>query len=387
VERVTSTMAPWRAAPRSVGGLAARSRSFPAALYGCGSMPASTRSPGDVTTLREVVPAGTRAAREAEKVRTRLLAEVDDRRNPRTNATVNQLLDRYLGALEIEDYARRLRNHLAQLHPPADRSPDRSRARLRQALLGSRLEAAARGHHQPQQELLDRRAREQPVEVAFRVVADELGPRRGLQVTDYAEIRSGWARGTSGGSGGADVRRRQPIPATGAIGSIAAMLCPGRSTPRSSSSPSTTSRSTRAPATRGRTAARARCSSSRAGPGRPRGRRGAWCDPLHLAAVRKGYGLAALQVHERGEQLKPQVLRVGHKPDLGPRRATGGSRKRACSWSSGGWVRTSPGAPHFPAVIAAGAANRSDRDGPTTLQMVDAAIEAACTGAPVDVAR
>jgi len=50
-------------------------------------------------------------------------------------------------------------------------------------------------------------------------------------------------------------------------------------------------------------------------------------------------------------------------------------------------VRTSPGAPHFAAVIAAGAANRSDRDGPTTLQMVDAAIEAAWTGAPVDVAR
>src|SRR6478736_6979798 len=86
--------------------------------------------------LTEVVPAGPRARKEAEKVRTRLLAEVDDRRNPRTNATVNQLLDRYLGALEIEDYARRLRKHLAQLHPPADRSPDRSRARLRQALLG-----------------------------------------------------------------------------------------------------------------------------------------------------------------------------------------------------------------------------------------------------------
>ena len=59
-------------------------------------MPASTRSPGDVTTLREVVPAGMRAAREAEKVRTRLLAEVNDSRNPRTNATVNQLLDRGL---------------------------------------------------------------------------------------------------------------------------------------------------------------------------------------------------------------------------------------------------------------------------------------------------
>lgn len=35
--------------------------------------------------LNETVRAGPRANREAEKVRTRLLAEVDERRNPRTN--------------------------------------------------------------------------------------------------------------------------------------------------------------------------------------------------------------------------------------------------------------------------------------------------------------
>jgi integrase/DNA-binding transcriptional regulator YhcF (GntR family) len=46
--------------------------------------------------LRETVPPGPRAAREAEKVRTRLLAQVDERRNPRTSATVAQLLDRHL---------------------------------------------------------------------------------------------------------------------------------------------------------------------------------------------------------------------------------------------------------------------------------------------------
>ncbi len=56
--------------------------------------------------LTEVVPAGPKAAKEAEKVRTRFLAEVDERRNPRTNATVNQLVDRYLGVLEIEDTTR-----------------------------------------------------------------------------------------------------------------------------------------------------------------------------------------------------------------------------------------------------------------------------------------
>ena len=56
--------------------------------------------------LTETVPAAPKAAKEAEKVRTRLLAEVDERRNPRTNATVNQLLERYLSVLEIEDTTR-----------------------------------------------------------------------------------------------------------------------------------------------------------------------------------------------------------------------------------------------------------------------------------------
>jgi integrase len=56
--------------------------------------------------LTEVVPAGPKAAREAEKVRPRLLAEVDERRNPRTSATLNQLLDRHLGMLEVEDTTR-----------------------------------------------------------------------------------------------------------------------------------------------------------------------------------------------------------------------------------------------------------------------------------------
>ena len=52
--------------------------------------------------LKETVPAGPRAASTAEKVRTRLLKQVDDRRAPRTNATVDQLLDRYLEMLDVE---------------------------------------------------------------------------------------------------------------------------------------------------------------------------------------------------------------------------------------------------------------------------------------------
>src|SRR3954447_9190022 len=56
--------------------------------------------------LDEVVPAGPRAAAEAERVRTRLLHEVDEQRNPKTRATVDQLLDRYLETLDVEPTTR-----------------------------------------------------------------------------------------------------------------------------------------------------------------------------------------------------------------------------------------------------------------------------------------
>jgi hypothetical protein len=56
--------------------------------------------------LVETVPAGPSAAREAERVRTRLLNQVDERRNPRTKATLNQLLDRWLEAVELETTTR-----------------------------------------------------------------------------------------------------------------------------------------------------------------------------------------------------------------------------------------------------------------------------------------
>jgi integrase len=44
--------------------------------------------------LKETIPPGRSAAREAEKARTRMLREVDERKAPRTGATLNQLLDR-----------------------------------------------------------------------------------------------------------------------------------------------------------------------------------------------------------------------------------------------------------------------------------------------------
>lgn len=66
--------------------------------------------------LTEVVPAGKTAEREAEKVRTRLLSEVDESRSPRTNATIDQLLERYLGMLQVEDTTRAGYERLVRLH-------------------------------------------------------------------------------------------------------------------------------------------------------------------------------------------------------------------------------------------------------------------------------
>lgn len=67
--------------------------------------------------LTETIPAGPTAARDAEKARTRLLAQLDERRNPRTRATVNQLLDRWLSVIEVEEntraaYVSYIENHI-----------------------------------------------------------------------------------------------------------------------------------------------------------------------------------------------------------------------------------------------------------------------------------
>jgi integrase len=70
--------------------------------------------------LQETVPAGPKAGSTAEKVRTRLLKQVDDRQAPRTNASVNQLLDRYLEMLDVEPTTREryegcIRTHIRPL--------------------------------------------------------------------------------------------------------------------------------------------------------------------------------------------------------------------------------------------------------------------------------
>lgn len=68
--------------------------------------------------LTEIIAPGPKAWREAEATRERLLREVAEQRNPRTSATVNQLLERYLeqfaGAPNTLDlYRTHLRNHIS----------------------------------------------------------------------------------------------------------------------------------------------------------------------------------------------------------------------------------------------------------------------------------
>lgn len=66
--------------------------------------------------LRESIPAGPSAHAEAQKAMRRLATEVDERRNPRTNATVDQLLDRHFELAQLE--ANTLSNYrgLAEKH-------------------------------------------------------------------------------------------------------------------------------------------------------------------------------------------------------------------------------------------------------------------------------
>lgn len=66
--------------------------------------------------LRETVPAGPGAQAEAEKVLRRLAGQVDEQRNPRTSATVDQLLDRHFDLLDIEPDTVENYRRLARLH-------------------------------------------------------------------------------------------------------------------------------------------------------------------------------------------------------------------------------------------------------------------------------
>jgi integrase len=52
--------------------------------------------------LREVLPAGPSAAKEADGAMRRMASQIDERRYPRTSATVDQMLDRYFELVDLE---------------------------------------------------------------------------------------------------------------------------------------------------------------------------------------------------------------------------------------------------------------------------------------------
>ena len=66
--------------------------------------------------LREVIPAGPKAAAEADKPVRRLASQVDEQRHPRTNATVDQLLDRYLAMLDVGRTTHRMYTKYLEKH-------------------------------------------------------------------------------------------------------------------------------------------------------------------------------------------------------------------------------------------------------------------------------
>ncbi len=140
--------------------------------------------PGTRHDLTEVVPPGPRAAAEAEKVRTRLLNQVDEQRNPGTRGTVNQRLDRCVAVVELEESTRKTSVGYLDVHvrpmlgalplsklngealdkfyaelrrcrAHSDRrrrgsgSPDQGRARVRRTLQYTRLPATGSLHRPP----------------------------------------------------------------------------------------------------------------------------------------------------------------------------------------------------------------------------------------------
>jgi integrase len=75
---------------------------------------------GRANYLTETIPNGPDALKLAKKARTRLVAEVDKQQAPRTKATVNQLMDRYLELLDVDVNTRKgyegyIRNHIRPL--------------------------------------------------------------------------------------------------------------------------------------------------------------------------------------------------------------------------------------------------------------------------------
>ena len=70
-------------------------------------------SGGRITSSRQFPPV---LGHWPRKVRTRLIGQVDEQRNPRTRATVDQLTDRYLDVLDVEVTTRARYETAIRLH-------------------------------------------------------------------------------------------------------------------------------------------------------------------------------------------------------------------------------------------------------------------------------
>jgi integrase len=122
---------------------------------------------GEKHHLIEVIPAGKDAAKLAEKARTRMQAEVDERRNPRTKATIAQLMERYLDVLSIEyttraGYERLVRLHIGPLlgHLAVGRIDGETLDSFYRELRQCRTHCAGRpveDHHSPGEHTCDKR--------------------------------------------------------------------------------------------------------------------------------------------------------------------------------------------------------------------------------------
>jgi len=97
--------------------------------------------------LIEIVPAGPTAKRDAEVVRVRFVHEITERKNPKTNATVTQLLEKYLAQFQGSPNTAALRDAGEEPHQAADRRrEDRSVNRLRAGRQGESGRAFLRAY-------------------------------------------------------------------------------------------------------------------------------------------------------------------------------------------------------------------------------------------------
>lgn len=75
---------------------------------------------GRENVISKTIPKGPKAQKEAEDERTRIINEVNEQRNPKTKATVNQLMDKYLERLDVKRSTRKgyegyIDNHIRPL--------------------------------------------------------------------------------------------------------------------------------------------------------------------------------------------------------------------------------------------------------------------------------